>query len=199
MPTEHTCSHLLTSSSTCGDKVTLSYNCLHGFGTADRCWSNIEREATPEQTAHLRRDYNKVSLLHKVAHDFDATFKKDNEWLMQGWGLMQAVEEWAETQPAGYVRIVRCDDSSYMGSDLVLIEHKNKDEYMGTTVIYIPQNCVTPPAEFFLYPSHARELCKVLNLVIGSGQILATKERKHRIRMAKKLGLDKSLEELEMK
>ena len=59
---------------------------------------------------------------------------------------------------------VRCDDSVHAGSDLYLIPHENKDEYWGTTVLFIPQ-CTNVQNEFFLYPNHLNKLIEELKKI----------------------------------
>ena len=55
------------------------------------------------------------------------------------------------------IKIIRCDDSIYAGSDILLIPHPNH----GITVIFIPQ-CTTVQNQFFLYKNHHKELVKAL-------------------------------------
>jgi hypothetical protein len=81
-----------------------------------------------------------------------------------GYDLMQRIEKWAAQFPHD-VRVVGCDDSYHSGSDLVLIEHRTRDQYMGTTVVYLPQCSGDPPAQFFLYPGHRDDLVCALQSV----------------------------------
>jgi hypothetical protein len=74
---------------------------------------------------------------------------------------MCRVARWAKKYPED-VRIVGVDDSYYSGSDLVLIEHRGKVGYHGTTVIFIAQCSGDPPVRFFLYPSHRDSLMAAL-------------------------------------
>jgi len=55
------------------------------------------------------------------------------------------------------IKIIRCDDSIYAGSDILLIPHPNH----GISVIFIPQ-CTQIQNEFFLYKNHHKELVKAL-------------------------------------
>jgi hypothetical protein len=55
------------------------------------------------------------------------------------------------------IKIIRCDDSVYAGSDILLIPHPNH----GITVIFIPQ-CTTVQNQFFIYKNHHKELVKAL-------------------------------------
>lgn len=75
--------------------------------------------------------------------------------------MIEAVEAWAEQHPE-HVHIVACDDSSFMTSDLVMIECRDGDQqWMGTSVYYLPQ-CADEVAWFFLYPGHVLALLHVL-------------------------------------
>lgn len=60
-----------------------------------------------------------------------------------------------------------CDDTYFASSNLVLIEHASKTEYMGTTVVFIPQCTGEDPVEFFLYPGHRECLVKFLKSLGG--------------------------------
>jgi len=55
------------------------------------------------------------------------------------------------------IKIIRCDDSIYASSNILLIPHPNH----GITVIFIPQ-CTTVQNQFFLYQKHHKELIKSL-------------------------------------
>jgi hypothetical protein len=51
------------------------------------------------------------------------------------------------------IKIIRCDDSSYAGSDILLIPHPDH----GITVMFIPQ-CTSIQNTFFLYGNHHKML-----------------------------------------
>lgn len=55
------------------------------------------------------------------------------------------------------IKIIRCDDSIYAGSDILLIPHPNH----GITIMFIPQ-CTSVQNQFFLYKNHYNELVKAL-------------------------------------
>jgi len=59
---------------------------------------------------------------------------------------------------------VRCDDSTHSGSSLYLIPHESRKDYMGTTVLFIPQ-CTKEQNNFFLYPDHLDKLIKELQKI----------------------------------
>ncbi len=99
--------------------------------------------------------------LHKVWFDFCKRFKNEDKYLFIGYELMQKVEKWAKKYPKD-VFISPCDDAVFASSLLVLIEHRTKNEYMGTTVVVIPQCTGETPLEFFLYLTHRKQLIKIL-------------------------------------
>jgi hypothetical protein len=70
---------------------------------------------------------------------------------LDGYPAMCMVDEYVEKHPE--IKICRCDDSYFSGSDLILIPHPT----MGITVLYIPQNSGIA-SEFFLYPNDIDEL-----------------------------------------
>lgn len=55
------------------------------------------------------------------------------------------------------IKIIGCDDSTYSGSDIILIPHPKH----GITVIFVPQ-CTTIQNQFFLYENHHKALVKAL-------------------------------------
>lgn len=73
-----------------------------------------------------------------------------------GYEVMCKVERYIKKH-CPEIRIIRCDDSLYAGSDILLIPHPNH----GITIIFIPQ-CTTIQNQFFLYKSHHNELVKAL-------------------------------------
>lgn len=73
-----------------------------------------------------------------------------------GYEVMRKVERYIKKY-CPEIRIIRCDDSLYAGSDILLIPHPNH----GITIIFIPQ-CTTIQNQFFLYKSHHNELVKAL-------------------------------------
>lgn len=100
--------------------------------------------------------------LHRNWHSFEKKFKDltTNEWKLHGWKLMEAAKRWAKGRSG--VHVLSTDDRYHAGSSLILIEHKNELEFMGVTVVYIPQCAPDEPTEFFLYPCHAKPLYLLL-------------------------------------
>lgn len=56
------------------------------------------------------------------------------------------------------IKIIRCDDSVYAGSDILLIPHPKH----GITIMFIPQ-CTSVQNQFFLYKNHHDSLIKELS------------------------------------
>ena len=103
-----------------------------------------------------------ISNIHSIWYDFCLNFKnQDNKYILKGYDLMQTVENWAKRYPED-IFIVNCDDALHTNSMLVFIEHSNKANYMGTTVVYIPQCTDEEAIEFFLYPENKKYLISVL-------------------------------------
>jgi hypothetical protein len=101
--------------------------------------------------------------IHKVWHSFSRKFMNPDlgvNFTLEGYDLMVAVKKWAKKYPKD-VEIVGCDDNSFMCSYIVLIQHKDGQHFMGTTMVTISQNGDTP-AVMFLYPSHAGDLIDAL-------------------------------------
>lgn len=153
----HKHSYKLAYSSSCGNSVKAAFKC--------KCGDLKEKELSKKEKFALKRVDNQYGNIHKVFHDFLKKFANfggvPTVFKSKGADLSDAVEVWAKKYPND-VRMVRCDDSFHSTSDLVLIEHKSKNYYMGTTAVYIPQCSGEDPIEFFLYPSHTNQLIKAL-------------------------------------
>lgn len=68
---------------------------------------------------------------------------------------------------------VRCDDNTFSGSHIFLVPHCSKKDFMGTTMIFVPQNAREQNV-MFLYPCHLDNLIKELQKM----QKLEKKRRK---------------------
>lgn len=101
---------------------------------------------------------------HVVWHDFMKRFYRGggHDWRWTGWDLMKRIAKWAEGKPE--VTLVRVDDDHHMNSDLVIIDNRAKEEYHGTTVVFIPQTGF-PPSVFFLYPRARHALITALKAI----------------------------------
>lgn len=73
----------------------------------------------------------------------------------------EKIEKYSKKHPDGVV-VLRCDDSVFASSDLVLIAHESERYWMGITVLMFPQCDGNEPSEFFLYPGHVERLIKAL-------------------------------------
>jgi len=83
--------------------------------------------------------------------------------------LMEEVERWVDKRNSKNVDLIGCDDSYHSNSDLILFHHiytkNNEKKCWGTTVLFLSQCAGDPPAEFFLYPGHAKALIDSLQKV----------------------------------
>jgi len=73
-----------------------------------------------------------------------------------GYIAQKRIEKYVESHPE--IKIVRCDDSVFSTSIIVLIPHPT----MGITFLYVPQNNTNIKNELFLYPDHSEMLIKEL-------------------------------------
>ena len=73
-----------------------------------------------------------------------------------GYKVMQKIEKYANKNLE--IKIVRCDDSLYASSFLVLIPHPKH----GITIMFIPQ-LTGIQNQFFLYEGHFKQLTKALS------------------------------------
>lgn len=131
------------------------------------CGKERSRPATAAERRSLK-DMLKVRSRrhnpHAVCWDFERRFLKRDRgevvgWKWTGWAFIERVERWAKGRPQ--VRLTWCDDTSFMSSLLVLIEHAAYRRYMGTSLMVIPQNGESPTM-VFLYPSHTERLIDTL-------------------------------------
>lgn len=106
--------------------------------------------------------------VHTIWSDFNKKFRLDADgcaqWKYTGYDMQLRVERWAKhwnKRYPGEIQIARIDDAVYASSRLVMIEHRNANEYMGISVVVIPQ-CCDHPMTFFLYPGHRAELLNAL-------------------------------------
>lgn len=112
--------------------------------------------------------FNKrMDQIHAVWHSFRDEFleKRAGDWVFNlgGVALMEMVEEWAKDYPDD-VHVVAVDDDLFASSLLVLIEHKNDQEYWGTSFVFIPQ-LIGAPARFFMYPMSIKDLLAVVTKI----------------------------------
>lgn len=130
------------------------------------CGLTKEREPTKQEhkkiDTHWRKENARSGALHKVYHSFVKKFKTENRWKKSGYDLMTSVEKWAETHPS--VTVSGCDDNLFAGAILVFIPHESKDEYFGTTVVYLCQ--FGEPTEFFLYPCHVEGIMPIFEVMM---------------------------------
>lgn len=149
-----------------------------------RCGTERQRKMTREEKSQYRRERAEMFKparkddLHAVFKDFVKRFRnKDETWRFVGYDLMQRVENWAKKYPTG-VWVLSCDDNYFSSSVLILIEHRTKNRYMGTTVVYIPQCAGEQPIRFFLYPDHRDSLIAALTQIKFEAAPIQKREKK---------------------
>jgi len=158
-PTKHHRHKMYVASVRGLNPTVVTFQCDCGFS---QCQS-----ATPSETRAYKQ-YDKASheyskSLHSIYHNFARKFMLGDMtqiFKVGGYALMCRVEKWAEKFPT--VKCIHCDDSVHAGSLMVLIPHETKEEYWGTTVVFIPQCTGEPPTSLFLYPNHHHNLISEL-------------------------------------
>lgn len=73
-----------------------------------------------------------------------------------GYEVIERIERYVKRY-CPEIRVVRCDDSVYAGSDILLIPHPRH----GITMMFIPQ-CTGVQNQMFLYENHYKMLLKEL-------------------------------------
>jgi hypothetical protein len=173
-----------------GGKTSRSVAMKFGF-RCNHCGEDVERKATPgerkfyaKRVDWARRYGRNKHNIHTIWHEFARRFKKcekgQDRYRYVGYDLMGRVEKWAEKYPKD-VRIAAIDDSYFASSYLVLIEHRTKRSYMGTTAVVIPQCSGEDPLEFFMYPGHQKSLLGALTSIATASKAPRRLERKDEI------------------
>ena len=105
--------------------------------------------------------------MHEAAHDFKARFTHNGiaDFKFRGAKLMRKVRKWAKKWP-DQVHLLHSDDSHAMGSMIVLIEHKNEEQWYALTGYIIPQAEPEMPVEFCLNPFCLAEVSSKLQLIL---------------------------------
>lgn len=144
-----------------------------------RCMERYVRQITKAEKPlfNILADITGPMPLHNVWHDFCRKFMCDSRWRWTSNALTGRIDRWALKYPQD-VRTVRVDDSYHAGSNLYLIEHKEKDRYMGTTVVFVPQCSGETPITFFLYPSHRAGLLRALQGIAKVAKVVQRREVK---------------------
>lgn len=63
------------------------------------------------------------------------------------------------------VLCVNCDDDLHMSSEIYFVPHETKDEFMGYSMLIVPQ-CDIKCTTMFLYPGHIYELKEAIDKMI---------------------------------
>jgi hypothetical protein len=139
-----------------------------------KCQETLTRAATKEEARKIKQGFADMlrhsTAIHRVWHTFKRRYMDGGTFKLSGFALMESVEKWAERFPDD-VHILGCDDSMYMGSDIVLIEHKTPSSWHGVTAVIIPQ-CGDPVAQVFLYPSHVGGVLRALQGIHKKSRVL---------------------------
>ena len=172
---------------------------VHVTLRCERCGLAYERPATKREAACSPGFFEEKAPaddIHYVWHRFcDEVLEAKTEGgeLLRGYQLSLAAEEWAKKFPR-HVRLVSCDDSHHSSSDLILVEHMAKRKYMGTTVVYIPQNgpvgedlATGRYASFFLYGGHRWELMETLKQIDAQARKKGAAQNKHDLARVRRL------------
>jgi len=148
------------------------------------CGFEVDRKSTKADINCIKNMFKCTprTNIHRVWHDFSNKFTmiirikgkptkigkkkfypREERWRWTGYDLMVRVEKWAKKYKND-VTIVRCDDNYHAGSKMVLIQHRKQHnaEYMGTSIVFIPQCTGENPSRIFLYPDHHDSLIKAL-------------------------------------
>ena len=150
---------------------------------ACRCGEHRSREMDAEEKRRHNAEWTwkpkPENNIHRVYHEFVRRFmtKDGDGWKYEGYDLMQRVERWAEKHPSE-VKITNCDDDHHSSSALVLIEHRCTNDYMGTTVVFIPQCTGESPIRFFLYPNSRDCLVDCLREIARESKPVEKRSRK---------------------
>jgi hypothetical protein len=129
------------------------------------CGAYEIRRPTKAERAEFRAEERDCVDTHRVWGRFCYLFLVDHPGKAprRGYVLMRAVSRWA-MRYQNDVRIVRCEDDSFRGSYIVLIEHRTAQSYMGTSVVFIQQGG-SEPQVMFLYPRAADDLIRELQSI----------------------------------
>lgn len=142
------------------DKEMVKY--LKGLGKKDTDVHYVYHKFLNKFMTTKRGKFYTMKIKNKKGQIVKKRFQSyKDEFKFIGYKLMIEAEKFAKLYP-DYVQVVRCDDDWHAGSSLIIIQHKNKKDYMGTTIQYIPQCTGEQPIRFFLYDSHRTSLIKAL-------------------------------------
>jgi len=119
-------------------------------------WRTLMRETPAEDVHRVWHEFHRRFFDEIKEGEFEMDGKKfpltRHEWKWTGYALMQRISKWADKHPND-VFIHGVDDNSFMSSDMVYILHRSQTEWMGVSVVFVPQNGETPHSAF-LYPGH---------------------------------------------
>jgi hypothetical protein len=125
-----------------------------------------------KEIAEHRKMQKQIMHIHSVWHEFERRFKDPHSQLKYKWigyKLMCKIEKWAEKHPRE-VKLSHIDDAFFAGSLAAFIYHRTKNDYMGVTVVIVPQCTDQQPMEFFLYPDDAKSFHKIIGSIVKAGR-----------------------------
>ncbi len=135
------------------------------------CGEKIVRKMTKEELKRQRgtlrssgkNDVHQVwyKLMEELGEDWE-TEKDQGKKLIHG-GICKRFSE--RKKYSDRVHFLRCDDSVFASSNLVLITHEALETWMGVSVLMFPQCDGKEPANFFLYPDHVDALINTLTKI----------------------------------
>jgi hypothetical protein len=109
------------------------------------------------------KEFNRLSsLFHKA---FKRNSKKegklnksgvDSSWKWSGYELIDKIEHFSKKNPE--IVLSWCDDSFFSNSLIVLIPHRNKNQYLRTEFVIIPQCSGDEPLTIYLSPKRMSHL-----------------------------------------
>lgn len=147
-----------------------SYNFKKMTFCCTKCNTLKSRKTTEKEKQIIDREWHRrekrAAVMHKDWWDFVDKFgANDNctKWKKRGYKLMTEVRDFAKTHRS--IKTVTCDDASHATSELVLIPHKTRSEYWGTSIVVIPQCTGEDPTVFFLYPENLENLRNTLSSI----------------------------------
>lgn len=162
-------------------KITFRCSCKAQF---ERAMTKVEQRFYSSNFDSLKRPPREKDV-HAVWHDFVRRFRPgdDRKWKDVGYSLMEKVRRWASKYPDD-VRLSHVDDEFFSNSMFILVEHQAEAQYMGTSVVYIPQCTGENPIVFFLYPGDRKQLISELGVINRLGNARAKIAAKESRRLA---------------
>lgn len=127
---------------------------------AHKVWHKFSNWLVKTYGKDLHGDWNMMDFKDANGKQKKVKYRSFNDFelskLLVGYEVMCKVEKYIN-KFCPEIKIIRCDDSIYASSDILLIPHPEH----GITVMFIPQ-CTSIQNQFFLYGNHYKMLMKEL-------------------------------------